>query len=222
MAGAWAGWIALILAVFDPNLIANSRLVTTDLGLACFLLLAMWRLWHWLENPSRKNLILVGIFAGLTMTAKFTGVMVWPMIVVISLLWGWEIGQLGNGDQGLGAGKNLQYFGDAQHKPRDRRALISNLIKSWLAMGFIAFLTLWAVYGFDISPLPNMSIPLPASFYPYSMWDTFVGIEEQPKTSFLLGANVAAWLVVLFSGGVVAEDEFAAVDFVCVGNGRID
>ena len=186
MAGAWAGWIALILAVFDPNLIANSRLVTTDLGLACFLLLAMWRLWHWLEDPSRKNLILVGIFAGLTMTTKFTGVMVWPMIVVISLLWGWEIGdwrleigQSGSGDQRLGAGQNRQ--------SRNRRLPISNLLKSWIVMGLIAFFTLWAVYGFDVSPLPNMSIPLPASFYPYSMWDTFVGIEEQPKTSFLLG-----------------------------------
>jgi hypothetical protein len=54
-------------------------------------------------------------------------------------------------------------------------------------MFFISFLTLWAVFRFDISPYPGTNIPLPASFYPYSLWDTFVGIEAQPKTSFLLG-----------------------------------
>lgn len=179
MAGAWAGWIALILAVFDPNLIANSRLVTTDLGLACFLLLAMWRLWHWLEDPSRKNLILVGVFAGLTMTAKFTGVMVWPMIVVVSGIWAWGSGLGMRGSGGAGEqGRGI---------PSSHPSLFSTLVKSWLVMGVVAFVTLWAVYGFDVSSLPNTSIPLPASFYPYSMWDTFVGIEEQPKTSFLLG-----------------------------------
>ena len=70
---------------------------------------------------------------------------------------------------------------------RGNQSPISNLLKSWLGMGLVAFVTLWAVYGFDISPLPNFALPLPASFYPYSLWDTFVGIEQQPKTSFLLG-----------------------------------
>ncbi|MBE2225431.1 MAG: glycosyltransferase family 39 protein, partial [Anaerolineae bacterium] len=66
MAGVWAGWIALILAAFDPNLIANGRLITTDLGLTLFMALTMWRLWCWLERPSWRNLILTGILAGCT------------------------------------------------------------------------------------------------------------------------------------------------------------
>ncbi len=171
MAGVWAGWIALILAVFDPNLIANSRLVTTDLGLTLFLFLTLWRLWHWLKTPSRKNLILVGIFAGLTMASKFTGLLVWPMIGLIVVLWRSETGD-------WGSRQNLQSFGKLR---------TSSLISNLFIMFLVSFLTLWAVFRLDISPYPGTSIPLPASFYPYSLWDTFVGIEAQPKTSFLLG-----------------------------------
>ncbi|MCP4359059.1 MAG: phospholipid carrier-dependent glycosyltransferase [Chloroflexi bacterium] len=176
MAGIGAGWIAFILAVFDPNLIANSRLVTTDLGLTCFLFLTIWRLWHWLKRPSLTNLILTGLLAGLTMSAKFTGLLVWPMIIGVVVLWRLETYPEQNrriGDWGLDR-RNLQ-------------SLISNL----LIMSLFAFLALWAVFRFDISPYPGTNIPLPASFYPYSLWDTFVGIEQQPKTSFLLGQTSA-------------------------------
>ncbi len=162
-AGAWAGWIALILAVFDPNLLANSRLVTTDLGLTLFLFLTIWRLWHWLESPSRKNLVLTGILAGLTMASKFTGLLVWPMIGLIALIWRLEIGD------------------------RRSRQNLQSLISNLFIMFLISFLALWAVYRFDVGPYPGTNLPLPASFYPYSLWDTFVGIERQPKTAFLLG-----------------------------------
>ena len=157
MGGVWAGWIALLLALFDPNLLANSRLVTTDLGLTVFLFLTIWRLWHWLETPSRKNLVLAGTLAGLTMAAKFTGLLIWPMIGLIVMIWRWKRGNF--------------------------LSLIANL----LVMFFISFLALWAVYRFDVSPYPGTNLPLPASFYPYSLWDTFMGIEQQPKTAFLLG-----------------------------------
>ncbi|MGB4873484.1 MAG: glycosyltransferase family 39 protein, partial [Candidatus Promineifilaceae bacterium] len=103
MAGPLAGWMALALAVFEPNLIANGRLLTTDLGLALFMTLTMWRLWVWLERPSRRNLILTGILAGCTMAAKFTGLMVWPMIVGVMAL-----GRLAIGDWRFWRSRNLQ------------------------------------------------------------------------------------------------------------------
>jgi dolichyl-phosphate-mannose--protein O-mannosyl transferase len=99
MGGPAAGWIALILAAFDPNLLANSRLITTDLGLTFFLALTMWRLWCWLERPSRLNLLWTGLLAGLTMATKFTGLMVWPMILGVVLFW-----RLGGGDWRLAIG----------------------------------------------------------------------------------------------------------------------
>ncbi len=175
MGGAWAGWIALILAAFDPNLIANGRLITTDLGLTLFMALTMWRLWCWLNSQSLSlpkwrvwlNLILVGILAGCTMAAKFTGLMVWPMMAAVVVLWQWEIG-----DWRLEIRRNLQ-------------SLISNLF----ILALIAYATLWAIYRFDFGLIPgsNFPFPIPAPFYPYSLWDTFRVIEEQPKAAFLLG-----------------------------------
>ncbi len=87
LAGAAASWVVLLLAAFDPNLLAHSRFVTTDLGLTCFLLLTIWRLWCWLERPSRSNVILTGLCAGAAMATKYTGLMVWPIILFILLLY---------------------------------------------------------------------------------------------------------------------------------------
>ena len=45
MFGARVALLSLALFAFDPNLIAQSRLSTTDLGLAATMTIAMWRLW---------------------------------------------------------------------------------------------------------------------------------------------------------------------------------
>ena len=157
-AGPAAGWTALLFAVFDPNLLANSRLVTTDLGLTFFLALAVWRFWRWLEAPGRANLILAGIAAGLAMVAKFTGLLVWPIFLVILLLHPGAHGRL---------------------------AALARL----LLMGLLAYATIWAIFRFDVGPIEGapISLPVPAPFYPESVWETFRVIEEQPKTTFLLG-----------------------------------
>jgi hypothetical protein len=172
MAGVWAGWIALILAAFDPNLIANSRLITTDLGVTLFIALTMWRLWRWLKKPTRFNLILVGILAGCTMATKFTGLMVWPMILVVVVLWWVKIED-----------RRLKIENDGQVS--NLKSLFFNLFIFVL----VAYATLWAIYRFDFGLIPgsNFPIPIPAPFYPYSLWDTFMVIEEQPKAAFLLG-----------------------------------
>jgi dolichyl-phosphate-mannose--protein O-mannosyl transferase len=150
MAGAWAGWIALILAVFDPNLIANSRLITTDLGLTLFMTLTMWRLWVWLKRPSPKwrswlNLILVGVLAGCTMAAKFTGLLIWPMIVGVLLLDWLKIE-----DRRLKIGR-FEYCVQLWPAQGTLQSLIFNLFLLILA----AYAALWAIYRFDFGPIPG-------------------------------------------------------------------
>lgn len=176
MVGVWAGWVALVLSVFDPNLIANARLVTTDLGVTCFLLLTMWRLWHWLVRPSTTNLLLCALFAALTMAAKFTGIIVWPMMVGVAVIWRWEIG-------------------DGRLQIRDGKRQLWFLLSRFLMMGLVAYLVLWGIYRFDMTPWPGapvlsgveVTVPLPASFFPYSLWQTFQAIESEAKVGYLFG-----------------------------------
>lgn len=85
--GVTAGWIALALAAFDPNLIANSRLVTADLGVTLFLFLAFWRWARWLERPSAKNLVAVGVLVGMAMTTKYSGLLFWPIAGLIAVIY---------------------------------------------------------------------------------------------------------------------------------------
>lgn len=158
-AGAVGGWAALSLATFDPNLLANSRLVTTDLGLTLFFFVAVWLLWRWLQHPTTPNLILAGIVAGLASASKFTGLMIWPVFAALVFVY-----------------------------PRDgvrRRERLLALV----GMGLAGYAALWAVFGFDVGPVPGsgLEIPIAAPFYPYSVWDTFTVIEDQPKTAYLLG-----------------------------------
>ena len=116
-----AGLLALALYAFDPNLIAHSRLSTTDLGLAATVTFAMWRLWTWLEKPTRLNLVLVGMAAGVAMATKFTGLMLAPMFVLVALI----------------------------HPPLHSRMMLRRLLNLAMA-GIIALLVVWAVYGFEI------------------------------------------------------------------------
>ncbi len=150
--GARAGWLVLLLATFDPNLLANARVVTTDLGLACFLLLALWQLWRWLEQPSLLNLALVGVCAGLAMSAKYTGLFFWPSAFLVTCIY-------------------------PATSNRDR---IWRRWLALIGMGGVAYLVIWLIYGFKFGPLQVnfIHLNLPASFYWQQVLNTYFRIVD--------------------------------------------
>lgn len=83
--GAAGGW--LVLVAFDPNLIANSRIISTNLPLTALFVLAAWRLWCWLEEGRWYDLLLAGMFGGLTMAAKYNRPVFWPVAGVAALFY---------------------------------------------------------------------------------------------------------------------------------------
>jgi 4-amino-4-deoxy-L-arabinose transferase-like glycosyltransferase len=126
--GTSAALVALGVYALDPNLIAHSRLSTTDLGLAAMMTIAMWRLWAWLEKPTRWNLLLVGLTAGAAMATKFTGLILAPTFLLVALIH------------------------PARH-PESRRFQVSEKIRrlfDLILAGLIALLVIWAVYGFQV------------------------------------------------------------------------
>jgi hypothetical protein len=81
--GEGAALGALFLFAFDPNLIAHSYLVTTDVGLAAFSMIFLGALWHYVRNPSQKGQIWCGIALGCALGSKFTGVLLLPIAAVL-------------------------------------------------------------------------------------------------------------------------------------------
>jgi len=128
--GTGAGLIALLLVVFDPNLLANSALVTTDIGVSLFFLLGVYAFYRYVKNPTGLRLLLAGIAAGLLLATKHSGILLAPMLL---LLIGWEV---------LTAPKST------------RVKLALRLTGAFTAIVVVAVLVLWSFYGFRYAARP--------------------------------------------------------------------
>ena len=84
--GQAAGLLALLLVVFEPNTLANSDLVTTDIGVACFFLATIYCFYRYARQPSVIPLLLTGLAAGLTLSAKHSGILLAPMLLGLILV----------------------------------------------------------------------------------------------------------------------------------------
>jgi 4-amino-4-deoxy-L-arabinose transferase-like glycosyltransferase len=85
MFGTGAAFIALTLLVFDPNLLAHGALVTTDAALSCFMFASVYAFYRYVKAPSVWRLSVVGIATGLALAAKHTGLLVLPMLLLLSV-----------------------------------------------------------------------------------------------------------------------------------------
>ena len=83
----WAGFrpaaIALACFCLEPNLLAHSCLVTTDLGLACFFFGTLYFLWRTTRTLATGNLIGLTSFLALAVVSKFSSLVLGPIILVL-------------------------------------------------------------------------------------------------------------------------------------------
>jgi len=80
--GAAAGFAALALYVFDPNIIAHSQLVTTDIYAAGTILFANYALWKFAHVRTWANGLLCAFLLGLSLIAKYTSIILLPLFVL--------------------------------------------------------------------------------------------------------------------------------------------
>jgi len=128
--GANAALLALTLAVFDPNLLAHSALVTTDMGVSLFFLASVFCFYRYVKRPTLARLLITGLAAGLLLATKHSGILLAPMLV---LLIGFE-------------------FIAAPKGTRARLAL--RLGGAFAAIVVIGVAVLWAFYGFRYAARP--------------------------------------------------------------------
>ncbi len=134
MFGTGAGFIALALLVFEPNIIAHSALVTTDVAFSLFLFLSVYAFYRYAQSPSAWKLAAVGAAAGLALASKHTGVFVFPILILLALF------EALRPRDDAGAG-------------RARRML--RMAAALVVAGAIAAAILWSVYGFRYEARPE-------------------------------------------------------------------
>jgi hypothetical protein len=166
-----AGLLALALLALDPNILAHTRLTTTDLGLATGVTFAAYTLWRYLKRPSWTNILLFAAALAFMLNTKFTAGLFVPLLGLILL-------------------------GFWLHTWRSRQTnyQLSTINYQLLTFPLATFLFLWASYGFQIGTLPQElptfaqlgGLTLPLSHYLEQLLD--IGGRLQVSTpAFLLG-----------------------------------
>lgn len=80
------GLFAFFLYSFEPNILANSRLATTDMGLAFFIMLSVYFTYRYWKKPSWKNVLAIGVSFGLAIASKTSGMILVPFFFVVLLI----------------------------------------------------------------------------------------------------------------------------------------
>ncbi len=83
--GPGAGLLALALCTFDPNLLAHSQLVTTDVYAAGSIALALYAFWRFLRRGGWASGTVCGLVLGLAQLAKYTAIALFPLFVLIAI-----------------------------------------------------------------------------------------------------------------------------------------
>jgi 4-amino-4-deoxy-L-arabinose transferase-like glycosyltransferase len=89
LGGNWGGLLCLSVFVSTPAFLAFGPLVHTDMPVALFSLLALWRFAETWQNPSRKNAALFGLSLAGALLSKFTAGILFFAFVVFALSTRW-------------------------------------------------------------------------------------------------------------------------------------
>jgi len=88
--GVSAALGSVLLYAFDPNILAHSFLVTTDVGIAVFVVWYLLALWNWVRAPSRGRMVWCGVALGAALGAKFSAAVLPPLsalLLVAAVRW---------------------------------------------------------------------------------------------------------------------------------------
>jgi hypothetical protein len=87
--GLPGGLFAFALIAMSPTIIAHSRLVTNDVGVAAFGTAAALLTWRLVHRPALGGAVLAGLALGATAGSKFSGVVFFPSLLVAAALSVW-------------------------------------------------------------------------------------------------------------------------------------
>ncbi|HKO19112.1 MAG TPA: glycosyltransferase family 39 protein, partial [Acidobacteriaceae bacterium] len=133
MFGTGAGFLTLLLVVFEPNFLAHGALVTTDTGAACCMLASIYAFYRYVRSPSWGRVAVLGIAAGVFCITKHSAVLL-PLILAVL------------------AFTELLRRRHMADETRSHHAM--RLATILFLAGVIAVAIIWAGYGFRYSARP--------------------------------------------------------------------
>jgi hypothetical protein len=123
--GTAGGLLSLLVFATSPTMLAHTRLVTTDLGIALAITATAWLAWRWTQRPSWRRAATLGAVFGATLLVKFSALLV-PVLVVPAI--GFAI-------------VHRRRVGEAVHTPK-------RVVLAAVGAAIVCGIVLWAGYGF--------------------------------------------------------------------------
>ena len=158
---------ALLLYSFEPNVLAHSGLITTDIATSCFMFLTFYG-WHQLvQGITWRRSILTGLALGLALLTKFTAILLCPILLFLG-------GFRAMSQRPLDL--RMKGIPSVVLRTRGMRLLVLGLLL--FSQGLLAYGVIWAAYGFRYasSTSPVASYPLP--------WESFLAKSHFVRSLF--------------------------------------
>ncbi len=125
---------ALGIFAFEPVLLANGALVTTDMPLACFFFASVYAFYRCLRKMSVGRIALCAVMTALTIVSKHSGILILPVLVLLAIL-------------------DPIFCNSNAAKSEGKR--FGRLILALAAIGVFSYLLLWTIYGFRYAARPD-------------------------------------------------------------------
>ena len=138
--GPGAALLAVLLFAFDPNVLAHGRYVTTDVIVTLTMFIACITWSRFLEKTSTQRLCVAGVATGLALLSKFSAIVLPFILLALYLVHWWQ----GNRQEG------------ASEADQPRLSL-GHLLRSFIVVGLLSFVVIYAGYAFQTKTLSSQS-----------------------------------------------------------------
>jgi 4-amino-4-deoxy-L-arabinose transferase-like glycosyltransferase len=188
MFGREAALLALVLLAFEPVLLANGAIITTDVPLACLFFLSVYTFYRYVKRPSLTRLALCSVATGLTLVAKHSGIVILPTLLVLAIA---EVVSRPRTPDDVSTGSSV----------RSRAGMLAAAL---VAIALSSYLLLWAFYGFRYGARPPGMQMMPslqayAMALPNSAEKALIGLFA--KHHLLPEAYLYGWVDILIIPG---------------------
>lgn len=154
--GALGGMLSLLLYVFNPSILANGALMTSDTASALFFFAATWAWWRMLQRLTLARALVSALFMAGLFVSKMSAPLILPVVFVLTVIRLMHAAPLPTRGFGLG-------------ELRRRRPQLFALAGVAIGHAAVVLIVIWGVHGFRYSAF---SPAMPEGGWAENPWET--------------------------------------------------